>query len=183
MEANAILLVWLGCLKDGLVNVGVEFLRRFRGVEALQSVLLERVDEDGIRHLDAVVESNEVGIVRLELLLGDGTKGAIEVVDRLDEIASEALNGKVFCALDFALSTLLEVAEVGDRAEVFVLLGRVSGLPLSCIHTSCGGAYLQFDNFLVLLLYLLLQLCCFVLLCRHVLLLLSCLALLGWCSI
>ena len=183
MKANAILLVWLGCLEDSLVDVGVELLRSFRGVESLQSVLLERVDENGVRHLDAVVESNEVGIVRLELLLGDGAKGAVEVVNRLDEIASEALNGKVLCALNFALGALLEVAEVGDGAEVFVLSGRVSDLPLSCTYTSCCGAYLQFDNFFVLLLYLLLQLCSFVLLSRRILLLPSCLALLWWCSI
>lgn len=136
MKADTILLVWLGCLEDGLVNVGVKLLRGFRGVETLQSMLLERVDENGVGHPDAVVESDEVGVVRLELVLGDGAKGAVEVVDRLYEIASEALNGKVFCALDFALGALLEVAEVGDGTEVFVLLCVVNRLPLSCIHTS-----------------------------------------------
>lgn len=96
------------------MDVGIELLRRLRGIESLQAVLLERVDENGVSHLDAVVQGNQIGVVRLELLLGHGAEGAVKVVDRLDEIAGEALDGKVLCALDFALSALLEVAEVSN---------------------------------------------------------------------
>jgi hypothetical protein len=116
------------------MDVRVELLGRFRGVESHQSMLLQRVDEDGIGHFDAVVEGNEISIVRLELLLRDSAEGAVEVVDRLYKVAGEALNGKVFCTLDFALGALLEVAEVGDGAKVFVLPGIVSRLPLSLAH-------------------------------------------------
>lgn len=45
------------------MDVGVELLRLFRGVESLEAMLLERVDEDGIRHLDAVVQGDEISVV------------------------------------------------------------------------------------------------------------------------
>lgn len=116
MEASAVLLVWLRGLENRLVDVGVELLCRLRGVESLQAVLLERVYEDVVGHLDAVMKGNQVGVVRLELLLGNGAEGAVEVVDRLYEVAGKALNGKVLCTLYFALCALLEVTEVGDGA-------------------------------------------------------------------
>jgi hypothetical protein len=114
VKANAVLLVRLRCLEHSLVDIGVEFLERGAGVEALQAVLLERVHEDVVRHLEAVVERDEVGVLRRELLGGDGGEGAVEVVDALDEVAGEALQGEVFGGLDFALGALLEVAVVGD---------------------------------------------------------------------
>jgi hypothetical protein len=114
VEASSILLVRLRRLENSLVDVGVKLLGCLTGVESLQAVLLQRVDEDGVSHLDAVVQGNEVGVVRLELLFWDGAEGAVEVVDGLYEIAGEALDGEVFCGLDLALGTFLEVAEVGD---------------------------------------------------------------------
>lgn len=77
-------------------------------------MLLKRVDEDGVGHLDTVVESNEVAVVALELLFRDSTQGAVKVVDRFYKVASEALDGEVFCGLDLTCCAFLEVAEVGD---------------------------------------------------------------------
>lgn len=114
VEASSVLLVRLRRLEDRLVDVGVELLGRLAGVESLQTVLLQRVDEDGVGHLDAVVQGNEVGVIPLELLFWHGAKGAVEVVDGFYEVAGEALDGEVFSGLDFALGALLEVAEVGD---------------------------------------------------------------------
>lgn len=132
VEASTVLLVGLRRLENGLVNVGVELLCGFAGVESLQAVLLKRVDEDGVGHLDTVVESNEVAVVALELLFRDSTQGAVKVVNRFYKVASEALDGEVFCGLDLTCCAFLEVAEVGDRAEVFVLQPIV--IPLSlCI--------------------------------------------------
>jgi len=114
VEASSVLLVRLRRLEDSLVDVGVELLGRLAGVESLQAVLLQRVDEDGVGHLDAVVQGNEVGVIALELLFWHGAKGAVKVVDGFYEVAGEALDGEVFSGLDFALGALLEVAEVGD---------------------------------------------------------------------
>lgn len=121
MEAHAVLLVRHRRHEDGLVNIGIEFLVRGAGVEALEAVLLERGDEDAVRHLEAVVQGDEVGVRVGELGGLDGGQGAVEVVDALDEVAGEALQGKVLCGLDLALGALLQVAVVGDGAEVFVL--------------------------------------------------------------
>lgn len=121
VEAGAVLLVRHGRLEDGLVDVGVELLGRLAGVEALEAVLLEGAQEDAIRHLDAIVEGDEFLVLLRELLGGHRADGAVEVVDGLDQVAGEALQSKVLGGLDLALGALLEVAVVGDAAEVLVL--------------------------------------------------------------
>lgn len=103
------------------MDVGVELLAGLRGVEALETVLLQCVDQDAVGHLDALVQGSQVLVISLELLGGDGGEGAVEVVDRLDEVAGEALDGEVLGGLGLARCALLQVAEVGDRAEVLVL--------------------------------------------------------------
>lgn len=114
MEADPILLVRLGRHKDGLVDIRIELFALGRGVEALEAVFLQRGDEDAVGHLDAVVQRDQVLVVGLELLGGDGAEGAVEVVDGLDKVAGEALDGEVLCALDFSFCAFLEIAEVGD---------------------------------------------------------------------
>ena len=52
----------------------------------------------------------------------DGGKGAVEIVDGFEEVGSEAGDGELTCCVDVAFCALLEVAEVGYGAEVFVLL-------------------------------------------------------------
>jgi hypothetical protein len=66
------------------------------------------------------VEGGEVA-VGLEFLGLDGGQGAVQVVDALDEVAGELLQREVFGGLNFALGAVLQVAEVGNGAEVFVL--------------------------------------------------------------
>jgi hypothetical protein len=123
VEANAVFLVRLGRLEHRLVHVRVELLARITGVEAFQPMLLQRANQNAICHFDAVVQGDEVcvAVLFLEFLGGHSAKGAIEVVDGFDEVAGEALDGKVLCSLGFALCALLQIAEVGDGAEVFVL--------------------------------------------------------------
>jgi hypothetical protein len=71
------------------------------------------------------MQRNEVGVATCgELLWRNSIQGAVEVVDGLDEVAGESLDGKVFGRGDFALGAVLQVAEVGDGAEVFVLSSR-----------------------------------------------------------
>ena len=103
-EDGAVLLARLRSHEDSLVNVGVELVAGLGGIEALQAVLLQRADQDAVGHLDTLVQ-------RAEVL----------VVDRLDEVTGEALDGKVLGGLGLARGALLQVAEVGDGAEVLVL--------------------------------------------------------------
>jgi hypothetical protein len=103
------------------MDIGVELLVFGAGVEALKAVLLEGGDEDAVGHLEAVVEGDEVRVFGGELGGVDGGECAVEVVDGLDEVAGEALQGEVFGGLNLALGALLEVAVVGDGAEVFIL--------------------------------------------------------------
>lgn len=121
MEAASIFLIRLGRLEDRLMHIRVEFLSRLAGVESLESMLLQRVDQDAVCHLDSIMQCDEVAVIGLELFGSDGAEGAIQIVDRLDEVSREALDSKIFCGLGFALCAFLEVAEVGDGAEVFVL--------------------------------------------------------------
>ena len=97
------------------MHIRIEFLAALTGVESLQTVFLQRADQYRVCHFDAVVQGNEVDVsVCFEFVGGHGAEGAVEVVDGLDEVAGKALDGEVFCALDFALCALLQVAEVGD---------------------------------------------------------------------
>lgn len=96
--------------------IGVELLAA--GIEALEPVLLQRLHEDGLGELQAVVQADQVLemfrlLRRLELLLGHLGQGAVEVVDAVDQVLGELLDGVVFCALDLAAGAVLEVAEVG----------------------------------------------------------------------
>jgi hypothetical protein len=124
VENGPVLLVGLGCLENGLVDVGVKFLAVLGGVEALEAVLLEGGNEDALSHLQAVVKRDQV-LVRIdELVFGHRGESAVKVVDGIDEVACEALQGEIFCGLDLALCALLEIAEIGDGAEILVLCGN-----------------------------------------------------------
>lgn len=115
--------------ESGFVEVGIELLslaiHLLAGVEALQTVLLECAQESLLGHLETVdeVEQILVGIAALgsELLRGHGQQCAVEVVNALQQVLGEALNGKVAGTVHVALSALLQVTELGDGAKVFVL--------------------------------------------------------------
>lgn len=160
------------------MDIGVELVAGLGGIEALQAVLLQRADQDAVGHLDTLVQGAQVLVVALELLGGDGGEGAVEVVDRLDEVAGEALDGKVLGGLGLARGALLQVAEVGDGAEVLVLPLLSAAAPTIVGNwVELCHAYLKVNNLFVLLLELLLQLRRLVL--GRILLLLGSLALLG----
>lgn len=114
VEDAAVLLIWLRCHEGRLVLVGVELLAV--GVHALEAVLLEGGHENVFRHLDTLVEGVKVLVVAIQLLGRDVCKGAVEVVDALDEVLGELLNGEITRSLDLARGTVLQVAEVGDGA-------------------------------------------------------------------
>lgn len=124
MEDGVVVLVGLRSHECSLVLVGVELVTV--RIEALETVLGKGLHEDGLGHLEALVEVGEVlevlGLVGgIELLDGDGGERAVEVVDAVDEVLGEALDGEVARGLDLALGAVLEVAEVGDGSETLVL--------------------------------------------------------------
>lgn len=133
MKHNAIFLVRLRRHKHRLMLIRIELLEPLRRVHALESVLLERRHQYRFRHLEAVVQGYEVVVVggvvggggggALQFFGRHGGQGAVEVVDAVNEVFGEALQGEVFGGLDFAFCAFLQVAEVGDGAEVFVLAG------------------------------------------------------------
>ena len=67
------------------------------------------------------MEGDKVRVGRGQLGSIDSAESAIKGIDGLDEVAGEVLESEVLGGLDLALGALLEVAVVGDGAEVFVL--------------------------------------------------------------
>lgn len=129
MHDVAVLLVCGLGHESGFVTVRVELLglavNGLCRVETLQAVLQQRVHEDVLGHLEALVKVLQVlvglGLVGGELVGGDDGEGTVKVVDRLEQVDGEFLNGECSSALHVALGALLEVSKVGDRPEVFVL--------------------------------------------------------------
>lgn len=101
--------------------VGVEHVTVLRGIEALQAVLRQHLHEDVLGHLEAAVQVHEVLVVAVELLGRHGAQGAVEVVDAVEQLFGEALQGEVLGCLDFALGLLLEVAVIRNGALQSVL--------------------------------------------------------------
>lgn len=124
-----ILHVGEGSHESGLVQVGVELLGLalylLAGVEALQTVLLEGVHKGPLGHLEAVDQVEQflvvIGAFGTKLLRGHGQQRAVEVVNALQQVLGETLNGKVTSSVHVTLGALLQVTEIGDRAEIFVL--------------------------------------------------------------
>lgn len=94
-------------------------------------MLLQRLHQDRLGHLQALVQALEllaaaVAIVAAvcssrERVGGYGQEGAVEVVDAFDKVAGKSRDGEVPRGLHVALGAVLQVAEVGDGAEVAVL--------------------------------------------------------------
>lgn len=123
-EDSAVLLVRLGSHESSLLLVGVEFLAL--GVKTLEAVLLKGVHEDILGHLKTLVQVGEIlqvlrSVLSVELILGNHSKGAVEVVDAVDEVLGELLDGEILSGLDLTSGALLKVTEVGNGAQALVL--------------------------------------------------------------
>lgn len=116
MERRPVLLILHGRLEDSLMLVGIKLLPLLAGIESLQPVLLQRLHENVFRHLQARVQINQVLILGNELVGRDVDQCAIEIVDRVQQVFGEALEGKVFGGLDLAFGLFLEVAVFCDRS-------------------------------------------------------------------
>lgn len=84
------------------------------------------LDKNGLGHLDTFVEVGELlEVLRffrsLKLVGRDHCQGTVKVVNAVDEILCEFLDSKVAGSLDFTSSAILQVAEIGDSAEAFIL--------------------------------------------------------------
>lgn len=124
-EDSTVLLVRLRSHESSLLLVGVELLAL--GAETLEAVLLKGVHEDVLGHLETLVQVGEIldalrSVLDLELLLGNHSKSSVEVVNAVDEVLGELLDGEIFGGFDLTGGALLQVAEVGDGAQALVLL-------------------------------------------------------------
>lgn len=91
-------------------------------IDFLESVFLQRAEQDARGHCQPVVEVDEVLVVGVGARgFGDCGERSVEVVDAVDEVFGEFLDGEVACGFFVALGAVLQVAEVGDGAGEFVL--------------------------------------------------------------
>jgi hypothetical protein len=121
--------------EGGLMAIWVEFLplavlREVSRVEPLQAVVLEGGHNDILSHLQTVEEIVEILVFRGlvgNLVRRHSTQGAVEVIDGFDKVLSEALDSKGLGRIDVTAGTLLKIAEIGNGAEVFILIVRKVG--------------------------------------------------------
>ena len=117
--------------EGSLVQVCVELLGLavdlLAGVEALEAVLLEGVQEDLLGHVETGDEIEEVlvlfGPSSGDLIFGHGQQRTVEVVNAIKEVLGETLDSELAGGVHVALVALNEVAGLSDRAEPFVLRG------------------------------------------------------------
>lgn len=114
MERRPVLLILHGRLEDGLMLVGIELLPLLAGVKSLEPVLLQRLQENVFRHLQAGVQIDQVLVLGHELVGRHIDQRAVEVVDRVQQVFGEALKGKVSGGLDLAFGLFLQVAVFCD---------------------------------------------------------------------
>ena len=113
------------------MQVGVELLRLalgglLRRVESLHTVLLEGVHENILGHLQTSDQFHQflvaLGRGTTELIGWHREEGAVKVVNAFEKVNGEFLNSKVTGDFHVTLSALLEVKEVRDGTNIFVLL-------------------------------------------------------------
>lgn len=161
-----------GSHEGSLVQVCVELLGLtvdlLAGIKALETVLLEGIEEDMLGHVETGNKIEEVLVLFSlssgELVRGHGQQRAVEVVDAVEEVLGETLDGELAGSVHVALVALNEIAGFGDGAEPFVLIKKMwvnIHLRKSCgaTHSSEYGeiAYLELNGFLGLLFELLLD--------------------------
>ena len=106
------------------MQIWIELLLLLARIEPFQPMFLERLQQYRLRHLQAIVQAHEVfiAIFFADFVCRDCSECSVEIVDRFEEVFGELGDGEVAGGGDVAFCALLEVAEVGDGAEIFVLV-------------------------------------------------------------
>lgn len=125
VEDGVVFFVLYGGYEGGFVFIGVE--GKVVGVELFEVVFFEGFEEDVFGYFEIFVEVDEVLEVGrfffgFEFFFGDYGEGMVEVVNVVDEVFGEFLDGEVMGGFYFMGSLVLEVVEVGNGVEVFVLV-------------------------------------------------------------
>lgn len=114
-----------GLMEIGVELLGLAVLGGLAGIESLQTVLLQSVQQDVLGHPQAGHEVHQLlvgfGHVAVELLRGNGEESPVEVVNALEQVDGEPLNGEIPGILHLTLGAFLQVEEVGNGTHVFVL--------------------------------------------------------------
>lgn len=114
----------------GFMHIGVELLRlsilsRLAGVESFQSMLLQGIHQDMLGHLQAGYKIHEflilVGLGRVDLLIWHGQESPIKVVNTLQEVDGKSLDSKVTGIFHITFRAFLEVEEIRNRTNIFIL--------------------------------------------------------------
>ena len=117
------------------MQVRVELLRLailvfLARVESLQAVFAQGAHQDVLGHLQSSNEIQEVLVFRrlrsIDFVGWDSEKSTIEVVNALEEVDSEPLNGENARILHISLGSLLEVEEIRNRAHIFILIETIN---------------------------------------------------------
>lgn len=125
----AVFVVGGGSHESGFHEVGVELLglalNELAGVEALEAVLLKGAQHDALGHLETLDELVQrlvlLGLGSRKLVLGHSQERAVEVVDAVQEILGETLDGELASSVHVTLVALDLVAGLGDLTKVLVL--------------------------------------------------------------
>lgn len=105
------------------MQIRIKLLPLLARIEPLEPVLLQRLHQDPLCHRQALVQVDEVLVTVLSphLLRRHRGERAVQVVHRVHEVFGKSLDGELVRGLDISFRSLLQVAELGDGAEIFVL--------------------------------------------------------------
>lgn len=121
-------------LKRRFMEPGIKHSLLLNGIESLHTMLLQRLHQDGLRHLQSFVETLEFrssAILPGQRLRGHRRQCTIQVINALDQICGEARDRKLACGLNFPFCALLKVSEFCYGAEISVLIEVANGKPVS----------------------------------------------------
>ncbi|GAO47958.1 hypothetical protein G7K_2152-t1 [Saitoella complicata NRRL Y-17804] len=108
-------------LKQRLMHIRIKLL--LQPIKPNQAMPLQRPHHNLLGHLQPRIQIHQLlvacGIGTV--LDGNGVERALKVIDGFDEVFCEFLDGEVFCGFHVAGCSVLEVTEIGDGAEKFVL--------------------------------------------------------------
>lgn len=118
VEDTVMVFVWHRSHKSGLMLIWIEGDAVW--VEALETMPLECLHQDGLCQLEAIVQAYKVLKVLCLLILGKllfrhHSQCPVEIIHAVNEIFGKLLDGKVPSRLHFAGRPVLQVLKLGFR--------------------------------------------------------------------